>query len=92
MKSDMSDSVPPTSAARRLTAYSFLAVFANDRTIDEGELRMLEKIALEDGVIDAEERRVLGYLFGRVSEETVSPGVWNEIQRLRDAYDIVQPD
>ena len=88
----MSNPIPSTSAARRLTAYSFLAVFANDGTIDEGELKMLEKIALEDGQIDSEERRVLGYLFGRVSEETVSETVWNEIQRLREEYDIVQPD
>jgi hypothetical protein len=35
---------------------------------------------------------VLGYLFGRVSEETVSETVWNEIQRLREEYEIVQPD
>lgn len=89
----MSESkIPETSAARRLTAYSFLAVFANDNTIDEGELKMLEKIALEDGQIDEEERRVLGYLFGRVSEETVSPGVWKEIQRFREEYEIVDPD
>ncbi|MDF2377947.1 MAG: hypothetical protein P1U81_17045 [Verrucomicrobiales bacterium] len=88
----MSNPIPSTSAARRLTAYSFLAVFANDGTIDDGELKMLEKIALEDGQIDSEERRVLGYLFGRVSEETVSETVWNEIQRLREEYDIVQPD
>ncbi|MDF1657989.1 MAG: hypothetical protein P1U58_10280 [Verrucomicrobiales bacterium] len=88
----MSESIPPTSAARRLTAYSFLAVFANDGTIDEGELKMLEKIALEDGQVDADERRVLGYLFGRVSEDTVSEKVWSEIQRLRKEYNIVQPD
>ncbi|MDF1823426.1 MAG: hypothetical protein P1U68_02225 [Verrucomicrobiales bacterium] len=88
----MNDSIPPTSAARRLTAYSFLAVFANDGTIDDGELKMLEKIALEDGQIDAEEKRVLSYLFGRVSESTVTETVWKEIQRLRREYDIVQPD
>ncbi|MEM6280094.1 MAG: hypothetical protein AAF733_11480 [Verrucomicrobiota bacterium] len=83
--------LPETSAARRLTAYSFLAVFANDGTIDEGELKMLEKIALEDGQIDEEEKRVLGYLFGRVSEDTVTPKVWKEIQLLRDEHGIVDP-
>ncbi|MEM1443337.1 MAG: hypothetical protein AAGF67_13400 [Verrucomicrobiota bacterium] len=89
----MSDSsIPETSAARRLTAYSFLSVFANDRTIDEAELKMLEKIALEDGQIDDEERRVLGYLFNRVSEETVSPEVWKELRRLREEHGIVNPD
>lgn len=69
-----------------MTAYSFLVVFANDRTIDEGELRMLEKIAMEDGVIDEEEQRVLSMLFGRVSKETVAEAVWTEIARFRDEH------
>ena len=85
----MSDDLSKTSAARRLLSYSFLAVFANDDTIDEAELKMLEKIALEDGVIDDEEKTVLGNLFGRVSEETASPEVWAEIQRLRSEHEIV---
>ncbi len=88
----MSNPIPPTSTAQRLTAYSFLAVFADDGTIDEGELAMLEKIALEDGPVDDDERRVLGYLFGRVTEETVPPKVWQEIARLRAEYNIVQPE
>lgn len=84
----MTDDIPKTSAARRLTAYSYLVAFANDGTLDEAELKLLEKIALEDGVIDAEEKRVLGMLFSRVSEETVSAAVWSEIRRFKDEQDI----
>lgn len=84
----MSEEIPESSAARRLTAYSYLVAFANDGTIDEGELKLLEKIALEDGVIDAEEKRVLGMLFNRVSEETVAEAVWREIHRFKEEHGI----
>ncbi|MCG8598979.1 MAG: hypothetical protein MI807_02455 [Verrucomicrobiales bacterium] len=80
--------IPESSAARRLTAYSYLVAFANDGTLDEAELQLLEKMALEDGVIDEEEKRVLELLFNRVSKETVSEAVWKEINRFRDEHDI----
>lgn len=84
----MSDSIPDTSAARRLTAYSYLVVFANDGTIDEGELHLLEKMALEDGVLDDDEKRVLSMLFSRVSKETVTDQVWKEIQSFKDEFGV----
>ena len=40
------------SRAKELVGYSFLVVFANDDTIDEKELAMIERLALEDGVVD----------------------------------------
>lgn len=83
----MSDSTRQ-SAARRLAAYSFLVAFANDGTLDNAELTLLEKIALEDGVVDEEEKKVLSGIFSRVSQETVSEETWREIQRLRETYGI----
>jgi len=84
----MGEDIPDTSAARRMLAYSFLAVFANNDTIDQGELLLLEKFALEDGVVDAEEKKVLSNLFSPVLEGTVEPQVWTEIQRLKAEQDI----
>lgn len=84
----MSDEIPDSSAARRLTGYSFLVVFANDGTIDEGELKLLEKIAMEDGEIDDEERKVLRLIFSRVSKETVTDAVWEEINSFRSQHEI----
>lgn len=82
----MNPDIPESSGAKRLTAYSFLVAFANDHTIDEGELRLLEKMALEDGVLDDAEKEVLAMLFSRVSESTVTAQVWEGINRFREEH------
>ncbi len=71
----------PESDAKRLKGYSFLVVFSNDDTISQGELRMLERIALEDKEVDEDERRVLRKIFSRVSEDIVSAEVWEDINQ-----------
>lgn len=76
------------SSAKQLMGYSFLVVFANDGTIDEKELAMLERIALRDGKIDDDERRVLRLIFSRVTEDDVTSEVWEEIQRFRSTHAI----
>ena len=84
----MSEDILETSASRRMLAYSFLAVFANDSTIDQGKLLLLENFALEDGVVDAEEKEVLSNLSNRVLAYTVEPQVWTEIKRLKPEHEI----
>lgn len=74
--------------AKSLRGFAFLRVFANDDTIDPGELQMLERIALRDRVVDDGEREVLSRIFGRVDEEHVSPETWAEIQRFKSANGI----
>ena len=68
--------------------YSFLVAFANDGTIDAKELAMFEKLALEDGVVDEQERAVLSRVFARVNPATVSKEVWDEICRFKSEYQI----
>lgn len=46
-------------------AYSSIRVFADDGRLDLGELNFLLGLALRDGVIDADERRVLGNVLRR---------------------------
>ncbi len=74
----------PNSGAKRLMGYAFLVVFANDDTISEGELHMLEKIALEDKVIDEDEKRILRKIFSRVTKDRLADAVWNEISKFRE--------
>ena len=60
--------------------------FADDGTIDLGELNRLLGLALRNNEIDEEERRVLGDVISRLSEATVTPVVWQrieEIERMR---------
>lgn len=78
----------PKSNAKKLTGYSFLVVFANDDTISQEELRMLEKIALEDRVVDGDEKRVLQKVFSRISKERVADTVWKEIADFRNKHGI----
>ena len=76
------------SRAKELIGYSFLVVFANDDTIDEGELMLLEKLALEDHVVDEEEKKVLRAIFDRVDNQKVAAQVEREIKKFREEYNI----
>lgn len=76
------------SGAKRLMGYSFLVVFANDGTINEEELKMLERIALEDCVIDEDEKRVLRIIFARAENTQLAPEVSEDIKKFRQKYDI----
>jgi hypothetical protein len=79
---------PNGSAANAIMQYSFLRVFANDRTIDAEELAMLERLALSDARVDDDERAVLARIFSRVNEQTVSAEVWKEVCRFKQQHQI----
>ena len=68
--------------------YSFLKVFADDEIIDAAELAMLQKLALADGVVDAQERMVLAQVFARVEGTDLDPAVRDEIARFRAEHGI----
>jgi len=68
--------------------YSFLHVFANDGLIDRDELQMLERLALQDGIVDDKERDVLSRVLARVNPQTVDPAVRDEIQRFKTQFGI----
>ena len=78
----------PGSGWNAIMQYSFLHVFANDRTIDSRELAMLQKLALSDSQVDDEERVILSRVFSRVTETTVAPDVWQEVCRFKAQYQI----
>ena len=67
-------------------AYKSIGVFANDGKLDLQELNFLLGIALADGEIDDDEKRVLASIFKRVDEEQVSSAVWARIQEVRSKY------
>ena len=72
------------SRAKELIGYSFLVVFANDDTIDEDELLLMEKLALEDHVVDEDEKKALKAIFDRVDTHKLAAQVSEEINRFRE--------
>jgi hypothetical protein len=72
------------SRAKELIGYSFLVVFANDDTIDEDELLLMEKLALEDHVVDKDEKKALRAIFDRVDTQKLAAQVSEEINRFRE--------
>lgn len=69
-------------------AYSSIRIFANDGTIDMGELKSLLSMALADGKIDEDEKRVLRNIFKQVPKSDVSEEVWEKILSVRKKYGI----
>jgi hypothetical protein len=72
--------------ANEIMQYSFLKIFADDRTIDQAELQFIERLALKDGAVDDSERNILKAIFDRVTPDMVTPTVWLEIESFRQRY------
>lgn len=71
-----------------IARYSFLVAFANNHTIDPGELDFIKRLALEDQTIDDKERDVLRTIFAKVTRDEVADVVWEEIQAFRSQHGI----
>jgi hypothetical protein len=84
----MSLQEPRDSAAEEILGYSFLRVIAKNGVLDAGELEMIERLALRDGVIDSKERAVLSRIFDRIDPERMDEGVRDSIVRFRERHGI----
>ncbi|MEM7353640.1 MAG: hypothetical protein AAF657_22775 [Acidobacteriota bacterium] len=69
-------------------AYSSIKIFANDGTVDMGELNFLLGLALKDDQIDDNERRVLGDIFRHAEKTKLSLAVRARIREIRRKYSI----
>ena len=69
-------------------AYSSIRVFADDGALDLGELNFLMGLALKDGQIDDDEKRVLSNIFKQVSQSQVSATVWKRIGEVKAKHGI----
>ena len=69
-------------------AYSSIQIFANDGTVDMGELNFLLGLALADGKIDDDERRVLGSIFDNAEKTDLSLAVRARIREVRRKHAI----
>lgn len=71
-----------------LVGYSFLVAFARGNRLHKNTLEMLERIALEDGRVDEEEKKALRNIFSHAERLGVSQRVQEEIDRFRSEYGI----
>ena len=69
-------------------AYSSIKIFANDGTVDLGELNFLLGLALRDDRIDDDERRVLRRIFEHAEKTQLSLAVRARIAEVRRKYSI----
>ena len=57
-------------------------------SLDLAELEYLIAMALEDNVIDDNERALLRRIFGEITPDLVLAGVWERIEQIREKHDI----
>ncbi len=67
-------------------AVESISCFTDDGTLDASEVRRLVGLALRDGVIDDEEKRVLKNIFGKVTQGEVTADTWAIMQETRTKH------
>lgn len=69
-------------------ALESIKCFTDDGTLDVGEINYLMGLAMADGVIDANEKRVLGDIFSRVNRDNLSEASWQRLVEVRKKHGI----
>lgn len=62
--------------------------FTDDGTLDMGEINYLLGLAMADGIIDDDEKRVLSNILREVDEKSVSRKVWERITEIKKKHNI----
>jgi dUTPase len=60
--------------------------FSNDGKLDVNELDQIVKIAMYDGVVDAEEKKVLKQIIFNLTSKDLTPELWNRVEQLVAHY------
>ena len=69
-------------------AIASIQCFTDDGTLDIGELNYLMGLAMRDGVVDEDEKRVLGSIFNKVTQKDVNNVVWERMQMIKKEHGI----
>jgi tellurite resistance protein len=64
--------------------------FSNDGRLDVNELDQIVKIALADGVVDDEERKVLKSIIFNLTSKDLTPEMWTRVEELVAHYNLDQ--
>lgn len=60
--------------------------FADDGKLDANELNQILAIALKDGVVDDNEKRVLSNIIGRLNEEELDGEMLSKVEEIKAEY------
>lgn len=60
--------------------------FANDGTLDVKELKQILNIALKDGVVDDNEKRVLANIIGRLNVAELEGELLAKVEEIKSTY------
>lgn len=69
-------------------ALASVKCFTDDGTLDMGELNFLVGLAMRDGIMDDDEKRVIKEIFSKVSESDVSKTTWARMEAVRKEYSL----
>lgn len=69
-------------------AVESISCFTDDGTLSQEEVRRLLGLALRDGVVDDEEKRVLNNIFNKVTQGEVAAETWAIMQEARAKHGI----
>ena len=83
---DTSDQQPESSYLE--LAYSSIKIFADDGTVDLSELSFLLGLALRDGQIDDDEKRVLRRIFDHAESTDLGVATRARIRQVRRQHGI----
>lgn len=74
--------------ADAIRCYSFLKIFADNDSLTADELAFIEKLALEDRLVDAAESEVLSAIFAKAEKLGVTAGVHAEIESFKQRFGV----
>ena len=60
--------------------------FSNDGMLDVNELDQIVKVAMHDGVVDSEEKKVLKQIIFNLTSKDLTPELWNRVEQLVEHY------
>ena len=67
-------------------AYRSIQCFTDDGKLDAAELDRLLAVAVRDGAVDANEKRVLENIFARLQPAELTPEIQVRIDTIRQRY------
>ena len=69
-------------------SFKSINCFADDGQLDIDELNKLVAIALKDGAVDADEKRVLGNIIAKLKPAELTSTLQRRVDELREKYAI----